>query len=293
MLGVGGAVWLGTVSVALAAAVRRPNHEATPAENEETPASVRRGVIAATLASSLVLAAFLVYDFTVGRSLAMQAPPALTIDLVGHQWWWEVHYGSADPTRSFVTANEIHVPVGERAHITLRAADVIHSFWLPSLSGKRDLIPGYTSTVWIEADSAGVYRGQCAEFCGLQHANMGLVVIAEDRSVFNAWVSHQREAAVATRDSTTALGRHLFESGPCALCHTIGGTPARGRIGPDLTHVATRLTLGAGILPNNFGSLEGWLINASVFKPGVRMPSMTMYTGSELRDIATYVASLK
>jgi cytochrome c oxidase subunit 2 len=293
MLGVGGATWLGTVSVAFATALRRPDETEASPEDAETPPRVRRGVIAATLATILILAAFLVFDFVVGRSLTNDSSPGLTIDLVGHQWWWEVRYPSPDPSRSFVTANEIHVPIGQPIQLRLRAADVIHSFWMPSLNGKRDLIPGYMSTVWIQADSAGVYRGQCAEFCGLQHANMSLVVVAETRDAFNGWIARQRASAVMPHDTAMESGERLFESGPCAVCHTVAGTPARGGIGPDLTHVASRLTLGAGVLPNNLGSLEGWLIDASSFKPGVRMPRMTMYAGGELRDIAMYVASLK
>jgi cytochrome c oxidase subunit II len=177
--------------------------------------------------------------------------------------------------------------------LRLTAADVIHSFWIPDLNGKRDLVPGYSSSIWFEADTVGVYRGQCAEFCGLQHANMRIAVMAETRESFDRWASGQMAGRAPAQTDAVRDGERLFENGSCALCHTVRGTTASGRVGPDLTHVATRATLAAGTLVNNLGNLEAWLINAPSLKPGTQMPVMTGYTGAELRTIAAYVASLR
>ena len=166
---------------------------------------------------------------------------ALTIDVVGHQWWWEVQYENPDPSKSVGTANEIHVPVGEPVQFKLRSTDVIHSFWAPNLNGKRDLIPGYVSTLWFKADTAGVYRGQCAEFCGLQHAQMAFFIVAEPRIKFNAWLAAGSSPPDPPTDSTLLYGQRVFMSSGCSVCHAIGGTEARATVGPDLTHFKGRI----------------------------------------------------
>ncbi len=170
---------------------------------------------------------------------------------------------------------------------------MIHSFWVPELQGKLDLIPGDTNVLDLTAARAGMYRGQCAEFCGQQHAHMALTVVAEPRADYEQWVASQRAPAREPDDSLARLGQQLFVAGPCALCHTVRGTPALGGVGPDLTHMGSRLTIAAGTLPNTLGNLEGWIANAQSIKPGASMPSMTMYGGRELRALATYVSSLR
>ena len=217
---------------------------------------------------------------------------ALSIQVTGNQWWWKIEYRDPDLTKWFVTANEMHIPVGRPVRVTLVSSDVIHSFWAPRLQGKLDLIPGDTNEIRIQADTAGDYRGQCAEYCGTQHAHMAFHVIAEDSASFAAWEAAQRAPAAEPTDSLTHLGQSLVAGGPCAMCHTIRGTPALGQVAPDLTHVGSRRTIAAGALPNTLGSMEAWITNAQSIKPGARMPSLTQYSGTELRAIATYLESL-
>ncbi len=295
MLAVGGTIWLGVTIVMLVVIARRRTQARDGRVVYDTTASPRteRIVASATFGTVLILTGFLAFDFVVGRTLAAHPQRALKIALTAHQWWWEAEYVNPDPSRSFVTANEIHIPVGERVQLELRASDVIHSVWIPDLQGKRDLIPGYTSTLWIEADAPRVYQGRCAEFCGLQHANMSILVIAEPRDAFARWAAAQASAAATPPDAAAQRGKRAFENGPCATCHAIGGTSAYATVGPNLTHFASRRTVGAGVLPNTRGALEAWLISAPSLKPGVRMPTMTMYSGAQLRDIAAYLASLK
>jgi cytochrome c oxidase subunit 2 len=217
---------------------------------------------------------------------------ALSVQVTGYQWWWKIQYHDADLSKWFVTANELHIPVGRPVRVTLVSGDVIHSFWVPRLQGKLDLIPGDTNEIRLIADSAGDYRGQCAEYCGMQHAHMAFHVIAEDSAEFDRWVAAQQAAATPPTDSLTKLGQQLFVSGPCSACHTIRGTPALGQVAPDLTHVGSRRTIAAGTLPNTLGDMEAWITNAQSLKPGTRMPSLAQYNGTELRALATYLESL-
>jgi cytochrome c oxidase subunit 2 len=214
---------------------------------------------------------------------------AMTIHVIGRQWWWEVRY----PGGKAVTANEIHIPVGRRVNVVATTADVIHSFWVPELNRKIDTIPGQSNHVLLLAEHAGRYRGQCAEFCGMQHAHMGLIVVADSVSDFKTWATAQLLPAKPPQDSLTLLGQRMFVGGPCALCHTVRGTPALGTVGPDLTHIGSRHTIAAGVMPNTLGSIEGWIANAQAIKPGALMPPNTQFTGRELRALATYVSSLK
>jgi cytochrome c oxidase subunit 2 len=242
---------------------------------------------------AVVLTAVFVAAMRVTGFFPPPAPrDALSVQVTGNQWWWKIEYRDPDLPKWFVTANELHIPVGRPVRVTLVASDVIHSFWVPRLQGKLDLIPGDTNEIRLIADSAGDYRGQCAEYCGAQHAHMGFHVVAENPAAFNAWVESQRAPAAPPTDSLTSLGQHLFVSGPCAACHTIRGTPALGKVAPDLTHVASRGTIAAGALPNTLGNMEAWITNAQSIKPGARMPSITQYNGTELRALATYLESL-
>jgi cytochrome c oxidase subunit 2 len=295
LLGVGGAVWLLVSAVGIYAAFAR---RGTPGEDglmHVTPAThgrMERVVIGAGVVTAVILLCFLVFDFTVGRALASYPAQALTIDVTGHQWWWQVQYEDPNPSLWVTTANEIHVPVGEMVQFKLASHDVIHSFWVPNMNGKRDLIPGYRSSIWFRADTPGVYRGQCAEFCGMQHAHMAFLVIAESRPSFDKWLLAQRTAAAPPTDSLAADGLRVFLSGQCALCHAIGGTAARGTVGPDLTHIASRRELGAGTLPNTRGNLGGWVVNAQSLKPGADMPPNPLQP-AQLRALLAYLETLK
>lgn len=219
--------------------------------------------------------------------------PVVTIHVTGHQWWWQLDYEFPETSQHFRTANEIHIPVGKPVRLLLTTGDVIHSFWIPQLQGKLDLNPGDTNDLRLDARRPGTYTGACAEYCGTQHAKMGLTVVAEDSTQFRQWAARQLTEAVPPVDSTTLIGQRLFVTGPCALCHTVRGTSALAQVAPDLTHVGSRLTIAAGALPNTLGNLEGWIANAQALKPGSKMPTITMYTGPELRAIAAYVANLK
>jgi cytochrome c oxidase subunit 2 len=212
--------------------------------------------------------------------------PTLTVEVTGHDWWWEVRY----PDRHVTTANEIHILVGQPVRLVLRSADVIHSFWVPQLAAKTDLIPGKTNVTWLQARVAGTYRGQCAEYCGLQHAHMALLVVADPPEAFAAWVRQQRATATAPGAPLAASGRAVFERSSCAACHSIGGTTARGTIGPNLTHLGSRHTIGAGTLPNTPDNLAAWITDPQAAKPGAAMPPQPL-TPQELRALVAYLES--
>jgi cytochrome c oxidase subunit 2 len=217
--------------------------------------------------------------------------PAFTIEVTGHQWWWQVRYLGDEPSQSFVTANEIHIPVGKPVAVTLASADVIHSFWVPALTGKTDLIPGQTNQTWFEASEPGLYRGQCTEYCGAQHAHMGLLVVASPPEEFNAWWSRQLEAAKAPLTEGAMQGEAVFV-GRCGICHSVRGTPAGGILGPDLSHLMTRRTIAANTLPNNTGNLAGWIADPQHVKPGSNMPDPEVAPG-QLQQIVAYLHTLK
>lgn len=212
----------------------------------------------------------------------------VTINVVGHQYWWEVNY----PEEDVVTANEIHVPVGKTTHIRLTSSDVIHSFWVPSLHGKVDMMPGHTTELSIHPEQTGVFRGQCAQFCGVQHANMAFIVIVHDEESYRAWVDHQRsDAEVVPEDSNIARGQNVYMSSSCVYCHTIAGTASQGTLGPDLTHLASRESLAADAFPNTRGNLAAWILDPQSMKPGNLMPGTTI-TGEELDALLDYLESL-
>lgn len=220
-------------------------------------------------------------------------PSVLSIYVTGHQWWWEFEYGYPQLEARFKTANEIHIPVNRPVRLLLTTGDVIHSFWVPQLQGKLDLIPGDTNDLRLVARTPGVYHGECSEYCGTEHARMRLIVVAEDSASFERWVSDQLADAHAPTDSMEAEGQREFVGGACALCHSVRGTPANGQLAPDLTHVGSRQMIAAGTLPNTLGNLEAWIANAQALKPGAKMPTITQYNGEQLRALAAYVASLK
>jgi cytochrome c oxidase subunit 2 len=295
MFGVGMVIWLGVFVLALYAA-RAPKGERQQDDLAHISAGAHRRVQftigGGVFATILVLSGFLVYDFSVGQVLAMHPEHALTIDVVGHQWWWEITYEDPDPSKRAGTANEIHVPVGEMIQFKLRSADVIHSFWAPNFNGKKDLIPGYVSTLWFKADTAGIYRGQCTEFCGLEHAQMSFYIIAEPRVKFAAWLAAGAIPPDPPTDSTLLYGRSVFMQRGCASCHTIAGTGARGTVGPDLTHFKGRYSIAAGTLSNNRANLTRWVRDPSAIKPGVRMPAQQL-APKELDALVSYLETLK
>jgi len=191
-----------------------------------------------------------------------------------------------------VAANEIHLPVGVPIRIHGTSTDVIHSFWAPNVQGKRDFIPGYETDVMMQVDEPGRWRGQCAEYCGEQHAHMSFYIVAESRNDYENWLSAQAQSAVQPSDPTTMHGQQVFLTHACVLCHSIRGTTAGSRVGPDLTHIASRSTIAAGELPGSIGNLGGWVLNAQAIKPGCRMPPNQM-SGADLQDLLAYLETLR
>jgi cytochrome c oxidase subunit 2 len=292
MYGISGVVFVLVVAALLVAAFRRRG----AGEDVEDPARERRMVTAVGVAAAATVAtllAVMLLSFGTGRRLAATPPAgALQVRVTGHQWWWEVEYRDSLPQDWAFTANEIHVPVGRPVVFELRASDVIHSFWVPNLGVKRDMIPGDETSVWFQADTAGVYRGQCAEFCGHQHAKMAFVIVAEPPERFATWLERQRDTARTPADSVAARGQEVFLASTCVMCHTVSGTPAGSRIGPNLTHLAGRRTIAAGSLPNTRGNLAGWIVDPQRIKPGVRMPPNAL-APDDLQALLAYLESLK
>lgn len=214
---------------------------------------------------------------------------AMTVEVTAHQWWWELRYMDPDVHRIFLSANEIHVPVGARVKFVLNSADVIHSFWVPSLAGKMDVIPGQSNVTWIEATKPGTYRGECAVFCGTEHARMEFRVVAQEPKEFQAWKAQQLQEAPQPRDATELQGRLVFES-HCAACHTLRGSSAYGLAGPDLTHLMDRSTLAAGALPNDLGHLADWIRDPQQYKPGTSMPTVPL-SAADLAAVVAYLRS--
>jgi cytochrome c oxidase subunit 2 len=253
-----------------------------------------RAVAGAMALTILLLFVMLISSFITSRRIGkMNEQQALTIDVYGHQWWWEVQYpNEAEPYRMVTTANEIHVPVGTPIRIHGTSRDVIHSFWVPNIQGKRDLMPGYNTDVLMQVDKKGRWRGQCAEYCGLQHAHMSFYMVAESQKDFDHWMTAQAESSVAPTNAQSARGQQVFLTHSCVLCHTIRGTTAGSRVGPDLTHLASRSTIAAGMLPNTIGNLGGWILNPQALKPGSRMPP-NQISGPDLQDLLAYLETLR
>jgi len=253
----------------------------------------QRHVTRAVVVSVLALFALVVASVFTDRALArLSLADAVNIEVTAHQWWWTAKYVNGGPSDSFTTANEIHVPVGRPVVVNLHADDVIHSLWVPSLAGKKDLIPGRSTVMQFRADHPGIYRGQCAEFCGYQHALMGLLVIAEPPAQFETWVQGQRQSATEPTDAKALRGKAVFESSSCAMCHAIQGSLASAQHAPDLTHVASRQTLAAGTLPNTPQDLSAWISNPQLHKPGTNMPA-TPLSKDDLEAIVAYLGGLK
>jgi cytochrome c oxidase subunit 2 len=286
-------VFLVVIGAAAIATRRASGNPELPRLDDAQHRKLSRAVASATGITALILFVFFIYSLTTGRAIAsLPAKNALTIQITGVQWWWDVEYVDTVPSRRVVTANEIHVPVGVPVQIIATAHDVIHSFWVPNLHGKKDMIPGHTTATWFQADTAGLYRGQCAEFCGYQHAKMALWVIAESRESYEKWYAGQLQTPPPPTDSLARAGQDVFLSKSCAMCHNIGGTLAGSRVGPDLTHLASRRSIAAGTLANTRANLQSWIQDPQAIKPGSRMPA-TSLSPTDLKALITYLETLK
>jgi cytochrome c oxidase subunit 2 len=262
-------------------------------DSADTSRRIAHTVIAATAFTALTIASFTVASVAAGHGLSSPSGAgAITVDVIGHQWWWEFQYRDVTPSDWVTSPNELHIPVGVRVVLNVSSRDVIHSFWVPNLHGKRDLVPGMTTTTWIQADAPGIYHGQCAEFCGYQHAHMRLVVVAEPMPDFLAWIAGQRKPAPEPSTDAARRGRDLFMQSSCVLCHTIRGTDAGSRLGPELTHVGGRMSIAAGTLPNTADALASWIADPQAHKPGVRMPASPL-SGPDIQAVVSYVRSLR
>lgn len=213
--------------------------------------------------------------------------------VTGYQWWWKVEYFDGAPAQWFTTANEIHIPTGRPVNIELQSADVIHSFWVPSLHGKVDMIPGNSNFIRLEATDPGNYKGQCGEYCGAEHAHMRLLVVAQPPDEYAAWLVQQRKQGVEPTTQQAIAGKQLFLSNRCAQCHEVRGTPARGQLGPGLTHIGSRQYIAGDSFPNNDAYLEAWITNAQSLKPEARMPNFPQFTGEQMIDLVAYLRQLK
>ncbi|MDQ8732166.1 cytochrome c oxidase subunit II [Bradyrhizobium sp. LHD-71] len=241
----------------------------------------------------LVLSILLLYGLSLTARSAAREQPALRIEVVGERWWWRVHYLGADGAHQFVTANEIAIPTGVPVEFILKTSDVIHSFWVPSLAGKLDMIPGRINRYQFSAARPGIYRGQCAEYCGAQHALMAFYVVAMEPDRFRTWLENHEMPASEPATALGTKGKELFIAAGCGACHTIRGTAASGLIGPDLTHFGGRRSVAAGSFPNNAGTIAGWIVSSQHLKPGNLMPSFVNLRGEDLRAVAAYLEGLK
>jgi cytochrome c oxidase subunit 2 len=283
------AVFLAVITAVVIAVVRGGKGQSTGTSDS----TLTRNVAISIGISTVALLGLLLASVLTGRAIgSLAAPDALNVRVTGYQWWWSIEYLNADPSLQVTTANELHLPVGRPVSISLKAADVIHSFWVPRLNGKTDLIPGRENVQWLRVDAPGIFRGQCAEYCGAQHAHMSLTVIAEGSDQFEAWLAGQRKLPPDPVTAEQTRGRQIVEQGPCALCHTVRGTTAGARTAPDLTHFATRSTIAAGTVPNTRGYLAGWIANPQHIKPGNRMPP-TGLAADDLQAVIAYLETLR
>jgi cytochrome c oxidase subunit 2 len=296
-----GAVFAAVLFATLVALLRR--HRDEPPHDTPSPRPLERGpqraVVVASVASVFVLFGLIVADVLTDRALSrMPVDDALHIEVTGEQWWWKVDYPRDAQQPAFSTANELHVPVGRPVIVSLKAGDVIHSFWVPNLHGKKDMLPGIDSTIEFRADKPGVYRGQCAEFCGAEHALMAMFVIAEPPERYAQWRAQQ--AAPAALDAQTghppdALAQHgmlIFLQTSCANCHTVRGTSAQGTLGPDLTHLMSRRTIASGALPNTQQNLAAWIRDPEALKPGTTMPVVPL-SASDRQALVAWLGTLR
>jgi cytochrome c oxidase subunit 2 len=284
MFGAGALIFIGVMALLALAARGAPR-----------PVRPMRWIAGAGVAFPVVvLSALLVWSTWRSAQLTPQSSQqALAISVTAKMWWWEVRYRDPASGREIVSANEIRIPAGQPVYLGLTSGDVIHSLWVPALGGKKDMVPGHVTGLTLHADKPGVYRGQCAEYCGEQHARMALHVVAETPQAFDAWLARQLLPAAAPKDTFLERGRQAFIDQRCSACHTIRGVAGESRLGPDLTHVGGRLHIGAGTLRTHRGTLAGWIADPQAIKPGARMPAADGIDGETLRVLATYLEQLK
>jgi cytochrome c oxidase subunit II len=286
------ALWL-MLAIRKARRSDRSNVEVIGVADPPVQSRATRLVASCVVVTVLTLFVLLLLDFFTGNAIyAKPDPNALAIRITGQQWWWDVEYQDPHPSETVKTANEIHVPVGKTVKFELQSMDVIHSFWVPNMHGKKDLVPGIPTTMWFVANRAGEFRGQCAEYCGEQHAHMRLVFVAEPERDFSNWLAAQKKSAPEPVTDSQRHGRDLFMTRQCVMCHAIEGTDARAVLGPDLTHMASRKFLGAGTIPNTREKLVAWIYNPQHDKPGVRMPE-NEFSKHDLEALVDYLESLK
>jgi cytochrome c oxidase subunit II len=266
---------------------------------EHEPIDVNQGQAWILIGGFLVPIAVLIFLFIemmtvlAAEPVASPADPAPDIVVTGQQWWWDATYRfKGHPDEQVSLPTELHIPVGKPMMIEVQSADVMHSFWVPKLNGKIDLIPGLRNYEVLDAVKPGTYLGQCASYCGEQHANMKFRVIAQPPQAYAAWLAHQRAPAAAPTSPEAIRGETVFMTSACSLCHTIRGTPAHGTVGPDLTHLASRRTLAGGMLPNDTADLEAWVTHAQSLKPGTPMPNLPQFRGADLRALVSYLQTL-
>ncbi len=296
MLALGAAIWVLVMALLFAALLRRRRGSSATAPDSSGGDTGRRWPIWGGIALPVVVLA-VVFGYTIYTLAAVETSPGQTpvnIKIIARRWWWEVHY----PDQGIATANEIHIPVGVPVGIELQSADVIHSFWVPELHGKMDLIPSRINYVNIQADQAGTYRGECAEYCGLQHAHMGFMVVAQSTADFDTWVTAQQQPAPPPSDPATTQGQQVFVSSGCVFCHRVVGLDDKAvdrsyvDFGPDLTHLNSRLTIAGASLTRNRGNLAGWIVDTQHVKPGNLMPNVLL-NSQDLQNLLAYLESLR
>jgi cytochrome c oxidase subunit II len=265
-------------------------YRARPGDGEPIQVEGHRGLeIGWTVGPVVLLVALFLLTVRTMRTVEAQPSDALRVEVVGNQWWWAYRY----PDLGVVTANELHVPVGQPLRLELTATDVVHSFWVPQFGWKRDAIPGKTNLMSVRVDRAGVFEGACAEYCGLQHAWMRIRVVAQTGAEFDAWVIAQRQPAPAPTNPTAQRGQQVFEANTCVACHTVQGTAATGRVGPDLSHVGDRATLAGGVLENTPDNLGRWIRDPQAVKSGALMPAYANLPDADLTALVAYLEGLK
>ena len=285
---------LTTTAIAIRRARARRASDELADTRPETERRLTRTVGIATAATTVLLLIFVAATARTGRAIAwpIGSEQPITVEVTGHQWWWQFRYRDTVPSNWLTTSNELHIPVGRPVRVILLSNDVIHSFWVPELHGKQDLIPGHRNTTWLRADRPGVWKARCAEFCGIQHAKMAFDVVAESPAQFNQWYVSQLASAQAPSDSSAMHGQSVFMQRTCIMCHSISGTPAGSSVGPELTHIASRPSIAAGSLPNTRENLGRWILNPQLIKPGVRMPPQPL-SPADMNALLDYLETLK
>jgi cytochrome c oxidase subunit 2 len=285
-------IWLAVIALGIALRRRQSVLGSPEVFAQATDSVANRRILMLAVATGVTVLVLTFASFAAQRKVSARPDAAVHIKLTGHQWWWQVEYLDPKPSRRFETANEIHLPAGATVTVDLDSRDVIHSFWVPNLTGKKDLIPGRPASISFTPTRTGTFRAQCAEFCGLQHAHMALIVTVEDKDHFDAWSAKERAPADDPGNDSARRGRDVFTHKACIMCHSIKGTDAGSQVGPDLTHLASRPTVAAGALPFTRGTLAAWIADPQGIKPGAEMPIVALEP-DELNALLDYLMGLK